>query len=255
VGLSPSCASRPSPDSNVRHPLTAAPVTRVERPAGIGQPARWRSLLSARPQYHRRCCRGLVASSSAIAGVLPPLMTTHRWSLWSSPLYGAADWMTASISVQGSYLVGCHDLVTGDSGDEPGRVVVRSRYCHFCCHRPAGRRWTTRRAARPNRISSSGRHGSESFGLDQHARSVLRVPRCTALNCTRTATLRSVARFRPSRSFRGCLTGLLAGVADGCGVQLHPALSISVVSKSVSKVPSLVALLAGTGTRLLLHSR
>jgi hypothetical protein len=98
-------------------------------------------------------------------------------------LYGAADWMTASISVQGSYLVGCHDLVTGDSGDEPGRVVVRSRYCHFCCHRPAGRRWTTRRAARPNRISSSGRHGSESFRLDQHARSVLRVPRCTALNC------------------------------------------------------------------------
>lgn len=38
----------------------------------------------------------------------------------------------------------------------------------------------------------------------------------------------------------------LAGVADGYGVQLHPALSISVVSKSVSKIPSLVALLAGT---------
>ena len=35
----------------------------------------------------------------------------------------------------------------------------------------------------PNRISSSGRHGSESFRLDQHARSVLRVLRCTALNC------------------------------------------------------------------------
>jgi hypothetical protein len=28
-------------------------------------------------------------------------------------LYGAADWMTASISVQGSYLVGCHDLCYG----------------------------------------------------------------------------------------------------------------------------------------------
>ena len=40
-----------------------------------------------------------------------------------------------------------------------------------------------------------------------------------------------------------------------CEVQLHLALSVSVVSKSVSKIPSLVALLAGTGTRLLLHSR
>jgi hypothetical protein len=92
--------------------------------------------------------------------------------------------MTASISVQGSYLVGCHDLVTGDSGDEPGRIVVRSRYCHFCCHRPAGRRWTTRRrVARPNRISSSGRHGSDPFMLDQRTRSVRHESCRTALNC------------------------------------------------------------------------
>ena len=47
--------------------------------------------------------------------------------------------VTSSVSVQGSYLVGCYVLVTGDSGDEPGRVVVRSRCCHFCCHRLAGR--------------------------------------------------------------------------------------------------------------------
>ena len=91
--------------------------------------------------------------------------------------------LTSSVSVQGSYLVGCHDLVTGDSGDEPGRVVVRSRCCHFCCHRPAGRRWTIRRAARPNRISSSGRHGSAPFMLDQRTRSVRRVRRRTALDC------------------------------------------------------------------------
>jgi len=63
-----------------------------------------------------------------------------------------AGLMTSSVSVQGSYPVGCHDLVTGDSGGEPGRVVVRSRCYHFCCHRPAGRCWTIRRAARPNRI-------------------------------------------------------------------------------------------------------
>jgi hypothetical protein len=91
--------------------------------------------------------------------------------------------LTASVSVQGSYLVGCHDIVTGDGGDEPGRVVVRSRCCHFCCHRPAGRRWTTRRAARPNCISNSGRHGPGPFMLDQRTRSVLRVPRRTALDC------------------------------------------------------------------------
>ena len=37
--------------------------------------------------------------------------------------------------------------------------------------------------SKPNRISSSGRHGSDPFRLDQRARSVLRVPRRTALNC------------------------------------------------------------------------
>ena len=91
--------------------------------------------------------------------------------------------MTASISVQGSYLVGCHDLVTGDSGDEPGRVVVRSRYCHFCCHRPAGRRWTTRRAARPNRISSSGRGCPDRFKLDRRRWPVFPGRRCMVVNC------------------------------------------------------------------------
>jgi hypothetical protein len=60
------------------------------------------------------------------------------------------------------------------------------------------------------------------------------------------------AQTRPSRSVRGCLIGLLAGVVDGCGVQLHPALFISAVSKSVSRVLA-SWLLAGTGTRLLLH--
>jgi hypothetical protein len=34
-----------------------------------------------------------------------------------------------------------------------------------------------------NRISSSGRHGSDSFRLDQRARPVPRVRRCTSLNC------------------------------------------------------------------------
>jgi hypothetical protein len=40
-----------------------------------------------------------------------------------------------------------------------------------------------RRVVTPNRISSSGRHGSDPFMLDQHARPVLSARRRTALNC------------------------------------------------------------------------
>jgi hypothetical protein len=39
------------------------------------------------------------------------------------------------------------------------------------------------RVVTPNRISSSGRHGSDPFMLDQRARPVLSVRRRTALNC------------------------------------------------------------------------
>ena len=80
--------------------------------------------------------------------------------------------MTSSVPVQGSNLVGCHDLVMGDSGGEPGRVVVRSRCCHFCCHLPAGRRWMPPEAARPNRISSSGHGRPDRFKLDHPSRPV-----------------------------------------------------------------------------------
>ena len=56
----------------------------------------------------------------------------------------------------------------------------------------------------------------------------------------------------PSDTF-GIYAGLLAGVADGCGVQLHPALSISAVANPLAG--SLTScLLAGTGIRLLFHA-
>jgi hypothetical protein len=55
-----------------------------------------------------------------------------------------AGLVTSSASVQGSYLAGSHDLAMGGSGGEPRRVVVRFRCCHFCCHRPFGRRWVGR---------------------------------------------------------------------------------------------------------------
>ena len=48
--------------------------------------------------------------------------------------------MTSSVSVQGSYLVGSHDLAMVGRAGGPRRVVVRCRCCHFCCHRPSGRR-------------------------------------------------------------------------------------------------------------------
>jgi hypothetical protein len=48
--------------------------------------------------------------------------------------------VTSSVSVQDSYLAGSHDLAMGGSGGEPRRVVVRSRCCHFCCHRSSSRR-------------------------------------------------------------------------------------------------------------------
>jgi hypothetical protein len=41
----------------------------------------------------------------------------------------------------------------------------------------------------PNRISSSGRRGSDRFRLDQRAWSVLRVRRWTALNCNPNCNL------------------------------------------------------------------
>jgi len=49
--------------------------------------------------------------------------------------------VTSSVSVQGSYLAGRHDLAMGSSGGKPGQVVMRRRCCHFCCHRPSDRRW------------------------------------------------------------------------------------------------------------------
>jgi hypothetical protein len=62
-------------------------------------------------------------------GISPDVDVHARWAV------------TASVSVQGSYLGGSHNLATGSSGGGPGRVVVRCRCCHFCCHRPSGRRW------------------------------------------------------------------------------------------------------------------
>jgi hypothetical protein len=71
------------------------------------------------------------------------LVLSHRWRLAAADavlmvalvlaLCGAADWMTASVSVQDSCIVGCHDLVMSESGGEAGQVVVRPRCCHFCC--------------------------------------------------------------------------------------------------------------------------
>jgi hypothetical protein len=49
--------------------------------------------------------------------------------------------VTSSVSVQGSYLAGSHDLGIRGSGGRSRRVVVRRRCCHFCCHRPSGCRW------------------------------------------------------------------------------------------------------------------
>ena len=47
----------------------------------------------------------------------------------------------------------------------------------------------------PNRISSSGRHGSDPFMLDQRSRSVFRVPRRTALDCNPNCNLQ-IRRLR-----------------------------------------------------------
>jgi hypothetical protein len=41
--------------------------------------------------------------------------------------------VTSSVSVQGSYLAGSHDLAMGGSGGEPRSDVVRCRCCHRCC--------------------------------------------------------------------------------------------------------------------------
>ncbi len=46
-----------------------------------------------------------------------------------------------------------------------------------------------RRVVRPNRISSSGRHRSDPFMLDQRTRSVLRAPCRTALDCNPNCNL------------------------------------------------------------------
>jgi hypothetical protein len=54
---------------------------------------------------------------------------------------GIAEPVTSSVSDQGSYLAGSHDLAMGGSGGEPRRVVARCRCCHFCCHRPSSCRW------------------------------------------------------------------------------------------------------------------
>jgi hypothetical protein len=48
---------------------------------------------------------------------------------------------------------------------------------------PSALRIRTRMGREPNRISSSGRYGSDPFMLDQRTRSVLRVPHRTALDC------------------------------------------------------------------------
>jgi len=45
--------------------------------------------------------------------------------------------VTSSVSVQGSYLAGNHNLAMSGSSGEPRRVVVLCRCCHFCCHRPS----------------------------------------------------------------------------------------------------------------------
>jgi hypothetical protein len=42
--------------------------------------------------------------------------------------------VTSSVSVQGSYLAGSHDLAMGGRGGGSRRVAVRCRCCHFCCH-------------------------------------------------------------------------------------------------------------------------
>ncbi len=55
-----------------------------------------------------------------------------------------AGLVTSSVSVQGSYLAGSHDLAMGGSDGEPRRVVVRFRCCHFCWYRPSSRRWVRR---------------------------------------------------------------------------------------------------------------
>ena len=71
--------------------------------------------------------------------------------------------VTSSVSVQGSYLAGNHDLVMGGSDGEPRRVVVSCRCCHFCCHiapvlRPPVTDRQTMRLNRP--IGHAGGHGS-----------------------------------------------------------------------------------------------
>ena len=56
-------------------------------------------------------------------------------------------------SAQGSYLAGNPDPAMGGSGGEPRRVDVQCRCCHFCCHRPSGRRWVMSTATRVSGIS------------------------------------------------------------------------------------------------------
>jgi hypothetical protein len=70
--------------------------------------------------------------------------------------------------------------VTVRDRSSPGLMVLMARRLSADL-RPGGTNLGER--SKPNRISSSGRHGSEWFRLDQRARSVLRVRRCTALNC------------------------------------------------------------------------
>ena len=64
-----------------------------------------------------------------------------------------------------------------------------------------------RRVVTPNRISSSGRHGSDPFMLDQRTRPVLHVPRRTALNCNPNCNpqirrSRRIVQDRPLRTVR-----------------------------------------------------
>jgi hypothetical protein len=68
------------------------------------------------------------------------------------------QWVTSSVSVQGSYLAGSHNLAIGGSGRAPRRVVVRCRCCHFCCHRPSSRRWVMSRMTSVSAVSGSLRY-------------------------------------------------------------------------------------------------
>ena len=77
-------------------------------------------------------------------------------------------------------------------------------------------------AMNPNRISSPRRPGSDSFVLDRRTRSVIRVPRRTALSCSPNCNLQIRSNISTVQIGLLLPDWLLPGVADDGLIQPYP---------------------------------